>query len=251
VTQDFLDTLKLHNNATLLGTVTAIYDIGCLLGAITAMIWAEKWGRKASLIYGTTIMAIGALLQITAYGVPQMIVGRVISGIGNGINTSIAPIWQGETSQMRWRGKLVVIETIVNIAGFSLSNWITFAFSFISGPVAWRFPLAFQFFFIFILFATVPWLPESPRWLVSHGCPDEAVRIIADLEDKGIDEPYVVTQYTEIAAAVAYEHQNSVSWGDLLRGNVGENQGTCAIRRMALSAGAQFMQQAAGINVTR
>lgn len=68
-----------------------------------------------------------------------------------------------ETSAIKWRGKLVVIELILNIAGFSLSNWVTYGFSFVSGGVAWRFPLAFQFLFIIILFSTVPWLPESPR----------------------------------------------------------------------------------------
>lgn len=75
--------------------------------------------------------------------------------------------------------------------------------------------------------------------------------IIADLEDKSTDDPYVITQYTEIVAAVEYERQNAVSWGDLFRGKMGENGGTCAIRRMILGAGAQFMQQGAGINVTR
>lgn len=250
VTKDFLDTLNLNENATLLGTVTAIYDIGCLFGAIITMIWGENWGRKNSIIYGTTIMSVGALLQITAYGVPQMIVGRIIAGLGNGINTSTAPVWQGETSQAKWRGKLIVIELTLNIAGFSLSNWITFAFSFLPGPVAWRFPLAFQFIFIFILYATVPWLPESPRWLIAHDRSEEAQVIIADLEDKPVDESYVITQYTEIVAAVQYERHHAVSWVDLLRGRTKEG-GTCAIRRMVLGAGAQFMQQGAGINVTR
>ncbi|KAJ5621648.1 hypothetical protein N7528_006431 [Penicillium herquei] len=249
VTKDFLDTLNLNNNATLLGTVTAIYDVGCLFGAIIAMIWGEKWGRKLSIMYGTIVMSIGALLQITAYSVPQIIVGRIIAGLGNGINTSTAPVWQGETSQAKWRGRLIVIELTLNIAGFSLSNWMTFAFSFLPGPVAWRFPLAFQFIFIFILFGTVPWLPESPRWLIAHDRPDEAQVIIADLEDMDVSDPYVVTQYTEIVAAVQYERQHAVSWMDLLRGRTKEG-GTCAIRRMILGAGAQFMQQAAGINVT-
>lgn len=251
VTKDFLNTLNLNDNATLLGTVTAIYDIGCLFGAIMSMIWGEKWGRKNSIIYGTTIMSIGALLQITAYGVPQMIVGRIVAGLGNGINTSTAPVWQGETSQAKWRGKLVVIELTLNIAGFSLSNWITFAFSFLPGPVAWRFPLAFQFIFIFILYATVPWLPESPRWLIAHDRPEEAQVIIADLEDKSVDDSYVAAEYTEIVGAVQYERHNAVSWGDLIRGKGGKEGGTCAIRRMILGAGAQFMQQGAGINVTR
>lgn len=89
---------------------------------------------------------------------------RVIAGIGNGLNTATAPVWQGETSKASWRGKLIVIEMIMNIAGFSLSNWMTYGFSFVGGPVSWRVPLAMQFIFIVILYGTVPWLPESPRY---------------------------------------------------------------------------------------
>lgn len=74
-------------------------------------------------------MSIGAILQIAAFSVPQMIVGRIVAGIGNGINTSTAPVWQGETSKASWRGKLIVIEMIMNIAGFSLSNWVNYGFS--------------------------------------------------------------------------------------------------------------------------
>ena len=120
-------------------------------------------GRKKTILVGTTIMTIGAILQISAYSVAQMIAGRIIAGIGNGINTATAPVWQTETSTIKWRGKLVVIELIMNIGGFSLSNWVTYGFSYTSGPIAWRFPLAFQLFFMIILYSTVPWLPESPR----------------------------------------------------------------------------------------
>lgn len=77
---------------------------------------------------------------------PAVLTSRV------GINTATAPVWQTETSQLKWRGKLVVIELILNIAGFSLSNWVTYGFSFASnGAVAWRLPLALQFIFIVIL----------------------------------------------------------------------------------------------------
>jgi MFS family permease len=78
----------------------------------------DRLGRKNTILLGTTIMSIGAILQITAYGVPHMIVGRIVGGIGNGLNTSTAPPWQAETSKAAWRGKLIVIELILNIAGF-------------------------------------------------------------------------------------------------------------------------------------
>ena len=195
-------------------------------------------------------MTVGAILQISAYSVAQMIVGRIVAGIGNGINTATAPVWQSETSQVKWRGKLVVIEMILNIAGFSLSNWVTYGFSFASGPISWRFPLAFQLVFMIILFATTPWLPESPRWLIAHDQEDEAFQIIADLEDKDVNDPWVLTQHKEIVYAVEYERKNAVGWGDLLRGRSGSDGGTCTIRRLLLGAGTQAMQQLSGINVT-
>jgi hypothetical protein len=68
-----------------------------------------------------------------------------------------------ETSQLKWRGKLVILEMMMNIAGYCIVNWINYGLSFAGGAVAWRFPLAFQFFFFFILWSSVPWLPESPR----------------------------------------------------------------------------------------
>ncbi|KAK4636107.1 MFS-type transporter oryC [Fulvia fulva] len=218
VTDDFLDTLNLRNNSSLLGTVTAIYNIGCFFGAILAYFIGDILGRKRTILLGTTVMSIGAILQITAYGVPQMIVGRIVAGVGNGLNNSTAPPWQAETSKAAWRGKLIVIELILNIAGFSLSNWVTYGFSFAGGAVAWRIPLALQFIFIVILYATVPWLPESPRWLVQKDKVEEAEQILADIEGSEIEDPYVQTELNEIKFTTAYERENSSRIRDLVRG---------------------------------
>ncbi|KAH4186113.1 hypothetical protein HBH70_110430 [Parastagonospora nodorum] len=243
VTPDFLDQLDLNGKTSLISTVTAIYDIGCFLGAILVCVIGDPLGRKNCILLGTTIMSIGAILQIASFGVPEMIVGRVIAGIGNGINTSTAPVWQGETSKASWRGKLIVIEMIMNIAGFSMSNWVTYGFSFLGGSVAWRVPLAFQFLFIIILFATVPWLPESPRWLMMKGRVDEAEKILADLEATDVTDPFIIAQSKDIQWAVQYEKDHAIRWRDLLRGRTGDQAGTHTIRRMLLGMGTQAMQQ--------
>ncbi|KAM3075265.1 hypothetical protein ACMFMG_007291 [Clarireedia jacksonii] len=249
VTEDFLNVLDLNNKTSLVATITALYDIGCFVGAIAAVMVGEWLGRKKTILYGTSIMTIGAILQIAAYNVPTMIAGRIIAGIGNGMNTSTAPVWQSETSKASLRGKLVVIEMILNIAGFSLSNWVTYGFSFLTGPVTWRFPLAFQLVFIIILFTTVPWLPESPRWLISHGKTEEARQIIADLEDLDVQDDRVSNDVNDIVYAVEYEATYGVSWSELLRGKTSES-GTSSIRRLILGCGTQAMQQLSGINVT-
>ncbi|KAL6357161.1 hypothetical protein LRP88_10780 [Fusarium phalaenopsidis] len=243
VTKDFLE---LHNlvgpsKTNLLATVTAIYDIGCFVGALIAFTIGERLGRKKAIIMGTVIMSVGTLIKCTSYSLAQI--------IGNGINTATAPIWQTETAQAKWRGKLVILEMAMNIAGFSLVNWINYGLSFVEGSVAWRFPLAFQFVFIFILFGTVPWLPESPRWLIAHDRTDEAVKILACIEDKEITDAVVTAQLHEIQFSVDYEHEHSVKWSDILLRRNRDQADTKTMRRLLLGAFTQFMQQFEGINI--
>lgn len=226
-----------------------MYDLGCFAGAILAVVIGDYLGRKKSILVGTTIMTVGAFMQIFASSVPVMMAGRIIAGVGNGINTSTAPVWQSETSKASWRGRLVVIEMILNIAGFSLSNWVTYGFSFLSGGVSWRVPLAFQLIFIVILYATVPWLPESPRWLIAHGDVHQGQQILADVEGLAYADPEVVKSVEGIVFEVQYEKDHAVSWLNLLRGRTGDS-GTSTIRRLFLGIGTQAMQQLSGINVT-
>lgn len=86
ISQDFL---RLHNleepsKASLLGTVTAIYDVGCFLGSLSAYWLGERLGRRNTVLLGTTIMTIGAILQASSYSLGHMMTGRIIAGIGNG-----------------------------------------------------------------------------------------------------------------------------------------------------------------------
>ncbi|KAJ5329848.1 sugar transporter [Penicillium brevicompactum] len=252
ISQDFLQLhgLAASSKASLLGTVAAIYDVGCFLGSLSAYWLGERLGRRNTVLVGTSVMTIGAVLQASSYSLGHMMAGRIIAGIGNGLNTSTAPIWQVETSKVELRGKLVILENVLVLVGFSLANWLNYGFSFANGPVSWRFPLSFQLIFNIILFCTVPWLPESPRWLVAHGRSDEALQIIADLEAKEITDPFVQLQLSQILYSVEYEQANSISFGDILRRRGHEKAGTKTVRRLILGMGAQAMQQFSGINVT-
>ncbi|OKL56481.1 hypothetical protein UA08_08106 [Talaromyces atroroseus] len=246
ISQDYLEVHGLVGKTTISSTVTAIYDVGCFFGAIIAFTIGEALGRKKSIMIGTTVMAVGTILQASSFSLPQMFVGRIVSGLGNGINTATAPIWQTETSQLKWRGKLVTFEMMMNIAGYCLVNWINYGFSFVGGPVAWRFPLAFQFVFLFVLWFTTPWLPESPRWLIAHGREEEAIEVLSCLEAKPKNDPFVVSQCREISFSVRYERENGVRWRDIFKKR--END-TKPLRRLVLGAGSQFMQQFGGINI--
>ncbi|KAH8771284.1 hypothetical protein BGZ57DRAFT_764734 [Hyaloscypha finlandica] len=83
----------------MIGTVTALYVIGRFFGAIIAVMVGDLLGRKKTIFIGASILAVGAIMHITALSAPAMIVGRIIVGTGNDINTSSAPHWQSETSE--------------------------------------------------------------------------------------------------------------------------------------------------------
>ena len=126
------------------GTMTSVYNLGCFFGALSTIWTGDILGRPRVILLGSSIIALGAIIQTASFSVAQMMVGRIVAGMGTGMNTATAGVWQAETSKMRSRGKLVIIQMANCITGFSVSNWLTLGFSFAPGGVAWRFPLAFQ-----------------------------------------------------------------------------------------------------------
>lgn len=89
---DFLTTMG--NPSTFSqGLITSIYEVGCFFGCISSMFFTERVGRKKPIFIGTAFVIIGAILQTASYGRPQFIVGRIVSGFGTGLNTSIVPVW--------------------------------------------------------------------------------------------------------------------------------------------------------------
>jgi hypothetical protein len=198
-----------------------------------------------------------------------MFAGRVIAGLGTGMNTATAGVWQSETSKMRSRGKLVIIQMANCITGFCLSNWLTLGFSFCKSSVAWRFPLAFQCcefsaslppyalfslklteqtVFTLLIWLMCPFLPDSPRLLMRKGKYEEALEVLAALEGHGatIDSATVRAQYDIIKDVLDKEHAQTYSWWQLLTGRGPSG----VVRRMILGAWMQAMNQISGINVT-
>jgi len=87
------------DNPTMQGLVTAIYELGCLAGAMTILGVGDILGRRRAIMIGAFIMFLGVIIQITSMPgkspIVQMIIGRIVMGVGNGINTSTIPTYQG------------------------------------------------------------------------------------------------------------------------------------------------------------
>jgi sugar porter (SP) family MFS transporter len=87
------------------------------------------------------------------------------------------------------------------IAGVMVSYWVDFGFSYTEpSSVAWRFPVAFQLVFAFIVLGMILVMPESPRWLVCQDRIEEAAAVISALYDLSEDDPLVADQLQAIRA---------------------------------------------------
>lgn len=102
------------NDSTVQGITTGIYELGCLAGAIFVLIFGERIGRRRSVIMGGWVMIIGVVIQISSvsghHPYLQFMIGRTITGVGNGMNTSSIPTYQAECSHSNNRGLLICIE---------------------------------------------------------------------------------------------------------------------------------------------
>ncbi|KAK6971730.1 hexose carrier protein [Favolaschia claudopus] len=198
----------------------------------------ERLGRKKTFFLGVMVMSIGALMQVFAFTVTQMIVARIITGL---MNTATAPVWQSETCKSSWHGKLVVYEMVMNIVGFSISNWMTYGFSFITGLRLLALPhrLSTRLLLHHVLHHSLA--PESPRWLLMHGHEAAGVEVLGD----GVraNDDVKLHQKAEIMDAVRMERDAAPSWSDILHMRSGE---TGMIQCLLL--GAQLIQQLVGMN---
>jgi MFS family permease len=155
------------------GLVTAIYDIGCALGAVVAFIFGEKIGRKRSIILANLIVIIGAAIQTASFEYWQMFFARITGGVGVGLSTVAVPILQSETLPAHKRGALLVVQSALIIIGVAVASWLCFATLYADSSLQWRFPVACQMLFSAIVLCLCPLLCETPRWLAQKGKVDE------------------------------------------------------------------------------
>lgn len=240
---------EVRGNSTMQGFTTAIYEIGCLFGAMLILGVGDLLGRRRAIVMGGIIMLLGVIVQITSMTgsspFAQFIVGRVIMGVGNGINTSTIPTYQAECSKTANRGLLICIEGGVIAFGTLVAYWIDYGASYGPADLTWRFPIAFQIIFALVISIPMYFLPESPRWLLTHERYEEAEIVLAALRGYELDSPETAMERNIIVDSIRASggFSKSTPYSALFT-----NGKTQHFRRMMLGASSQLMQQIGGCN---
>lgn len=233
--------------SVLRGAVVSCYELGCFIGAIFTLIFGERIGRTRLVFGGGIIMVIGATIATASigpqWGLGQFVVGRVISGLGNGIDTATIPVWQSECSRAHNRGLLVCFEGAIIAFGTLVAYWLDFGLSYVDSSVQWRFPVSFQIIFAIIMSIGAYLLPESPRWLLSKGYEKEAHLVLARLNDCDTEDEYVLDEINLMKADLESAQISDGGWKEVF--TFGKTQ---EFQRMMLGCSGQFFQQFTGCN---
>jgi len=110
-------------DASMQGNITALYDIGCVIGSIICYFVGEHFGRRTMLMAGGTIMVVGTAILGSSYSIAQLIAGRIITGVGNGMNSSTGPMYLTECAPASYRGALLTLQGTVTILGVVIAYW--------------------------------------------------------------------------------------------------------------------------------
>ncbi|RDH24480.1 hypothetical protein M747DRAFT_358410 [Aspergillus niger ATCC 13496] len=170
---------KEAENSRIKGTVTAIFNLGCLCSALSCILVGGILGRKRTFWLGL-YHRLRTILTI----------GRLIAGFGFGGVTATGPNWQSETVQPMLRGFIAMLQSILLCTGLALAGWLEYGVAFTDGSVTWRLPL------VFACFLCLGFLCWDPVW------PDS-------LRDEPIDSPSIVHQIEQIEMTLQETGQGS------------------------------------------
>jgi len=178
-------------SAVVTGFAVASALLGCAVGAELAGRLADRFGRIPVMVIGSILFLISSLGSGLAFGVIDLIVWRVIGGIGIGIASVVAPAYIAEISPRLLRGRLASLQQLAIVFGIFAALLSDALFAAAAGGAAEPFWLdldAWRWMFMACVVPAVVYgalaltLPESPRFLVKAGKEDQAREVLARIQ---------------------------------------------------------------------
>ncbi|ORX74240.1 general substrate transporter [Linderina pennispora] len=157
--------------STLWGLVVAFTPLGAWAGSLFSGKFADRFGRKTTLLANNVFFVVGALLMCTSTSIAQLGVGRFVSGIACGVASNIVSTYNSEASTVKSRGLLGGFQQLMILVGLFLSQVVAIGLS--TAPL-WR--ILFSISAALAIFQSLLLLlaPESPRFLASKGRLEES-----------------------------------------------------------------------------
>ncbi|KZL74460.1 mfs glucose [Colletotrichum incanum] len=165
-------------------TVSSIFTVGGLVGALCAGPFSSKRGRRPAMRVTAIFYIIGAVVETLAGGAPALAIGRFFTGAAAGASTVIVPLYISEIAPPKERGLFGAMTQVSINVGILLVQTLGF---FLSYGKAWRWILAAGVFIALGQAFGLLLIPESPAWLAANGDVPRARRTLQRIRGKNFD----------------------------------------------------------------
>ncbi|XP_029990156.1 solute carrier family 2, facilitated glucose transporter member 11 [Sphaeramia orbicularis] len=148
--------------------IVSIFSLGGFAGAIIAGPMTIYFGRKKCLLLNNIFLMTGALFAVTsraAKSFEMIMISRVLVGINAGISMNVQPMYFGESAPKHLRGAISLSSAVFTAFGVVLGQVVGLREILGSEP-CWQYLLASNAIPGLIQLLTLPWFPESPRYLL-------------------------------------------------------------------------------------
>ncbi|KAH7088729.1 general substrate transporter [Paraphoma chrysanthemicola] len=205
--------------AGILGFISSCYQLGSIIAVPIAPWFNQKYGRRWSIMTGSLIMVVGALLQGFAQHIGMYIIARMLLGVGILFAIVAGSSLIGELGYPKERPFLTSLFNASYFIGAIIAAAIATRTTNIAGDWSWRVPSLLQICPSILQIVFVFFLPESPRWLVSKDRDDEAFAILTKYHAEGDANSILVqAEMAQIRSTIKIEMENSKqSWLDMVR----------------------------------
>ena len=167
--------------------------VGSIVGVLFAGILSDKLGRKLTMVISAVLFSTSALGCALSADFAQLVVYRIIGGVGIGVVSIVSPLYISELAVAQYRGRLVSLYQLAVTVGFLgayLVNYQLLAWAESGTQLSvdwlnkifitevWRGMLGMETLPAILFFIIIFFIPESPRWLIVRGKELKAVNIL-------------------------------------------------------------------------
>lgn len=192
------------------------------------------------------MFAAGVALQVASTSVALLVPGRLVAGFGVGFVSAVILTYLGEVAPKAVRGSILSGYQFFITIGLLLAAAVDHTSKGRMDSSSYRLPMAIQFLWAGILGGGLLLLPESPRYYIKIGKPDQARKSLATLRGHPANSHEISDEIAEIVANYRHEMQEMASgWIDCFRGGWKPSGN---LRRVVLGMALQMMQQWTGVN---
>ena len=223
--------------------------VGSIAGVAVAGVMSDRFGRKRTMLVSAVLFTVSAVGCALCADFQQLILYRIIGGVGIGVVSIVSPMYISEVAVARWRGSLVSLYQLAITVGFLAAYLVNFGIlrsaetaHYASETMQriwiterWRGMFGAETLPAALFFLVLFFIPESPRWLLLRGSDERARTVLSRIYPARHDAEQ------EIAAVRAtFRKSDEPQWRALLEPGIR--------RAVAIGAFIAILGQFMGVN---